>query len=876
MQPVSPHSELRRLALLGRDDLYQQLNTSPNGLSDSACTHPHLSHKNSKSTFAARLSRAFFTPFNFILMALAVVSWLTTVVWPSNETKTGISALLISFVLLAGVVLRLWQERKAGNVLSALSAPLSCSVTVRRSGALCSIESGQLCVGDVVVLCAGERVPADLRLIITHDLFLSQSQLTGESRVLEKNADMLPDAHGALSDYPNLALMGTSVVSGTAEGIVLAVGRQTVYGSQLSALGHNKRTFDGGASSVAGVLLRFMAALVPIVFFISGLRGGNWLTSFLFSLSVAVGLVPELLPMVVNACLARGSAAMAKKETIVKNIDAMQGFGGMDVLCVDKTGTLTGDEVVLEYYLDILGNESAEVLDAGYLNSLFHTGTDHHLDRAVLKCSSMPGRQDHFAALSAHTEKLDELPFDYERKFVSILVRDGAESRLLVKGSVREVFARCRFVFHEGERLPIDPTDDSSVRAVVDEMTQDGMKVLAVADKPMAQQTALTQEDEHGLTLLGYLVFFDAPKPSAAKALEKLAQLHVPVKVLTGDHRQVALSVCRRLGLEADHVVTGEALERMSEDELLFAVEHHHIFAELSPVQKGQIVRQLHANGHTVGFLGDGVNDVCAMTCADTAISVDTAAPAAREAADALLLKKDLGILEQGILEGRKAFSNMSKYVRITASSNFGNIFSVVLAGAFLPFLPMTATQLLVLNLLYDLLCITLPWDSVDEADYRFPSTWSGTALGRFMRFFGPISSLFDLGAFAFLYFVLCPWTVGGSYGALNAEQQHAFTMLFHSGWFIQSLWTQVLILHLLRTRHVPFFQSRASGALLFGTLAGLSAFTAVLYTPAAEWLGLTALPAPYFLFLAVSVTLYLFVVSLAKRRYLQRYHALF
>lgn len=876
MEPVSAHAELRRLALLHCDDLYHELNTSENGLTHPMSARMCMLQKNENTRFAARLSRAFFTPFNLILLALAFVSWLTNVVWPSNETKTGISAILIGFVLLAGVALRLWQERKAGNVLGALSSPLSCAVTVRRGGKLCQIQSDSLCIGDIVLLQAGDRVPADLRLTDTKDLFLSQSQLTGESRILEKNAHAAPKTDGALSDYPNLALMGTSVVSGTAEGVVLAVGRQTVYGSQLSALQHNRRTFDGGASSIAGVLLRFMAALVPVVFFISGLRGGNWLTSLLFSLSVAVGLIPELLPMVVNACLARGSAAMAKKETVVKNIDAMQGFGGMDVLCVDKTGTLTGDEVILEYYLDILGNESAEVLDTAYLNSLFHTGTDHHLDRAVLKCNSMPGRESHFAALSKNTEKLDELPFDYERKFVSILAREGTESRLLVKGSVREVFARCRFVSHKGEQIPIDPSDDSSVRAVVDEMTQDGMKVLAVAYKPMEQRTTFSREDEYGFTLLGYLVFFDAPKASAADALEKLARLNVQVKVLTGDHRQVALSVCRRLGLCVKEAVTGQALEQMNEDELLFAVEHHTVFAELSPVQKAQIVQRLRANGHTVGFLGDGVNDVCAMTCADTAISVDTAAPAAREAADVLLLKKDLGILEQGILEGRKAFSNMSKYVRVTASSNFGNIFSVVLAGAFLPFLPMTATQLLVLNLLYDILCMTLPWDSVDEADYRFPSTWSGKTLGRFMRFFGPISSLFDLAAFAFLYFVLCPWMLGGSYSSLNAEQQHIFTMLFHTGWFIQSLWTQVLILHLLRTRHVPFFQSRASGAVIGVTLVGLSVLTAVIYTPAAQWLGLTALPAPYFLFLAVTVTAYLFVVSLAKRRYLQRYQALF
>ena len=876
MEPLSSHAQLRRAALLGREQLYQEFHTSETGLS--AHSHDRRAETSPKTAqhLGVRFCRAFFTPFNLILLGLALVSWLTNAVWPSNETKTGMSAVLIGVVLLASVLLRLWQERKAGHAADSFFAGFQGSVCVRRGKETLQIDARQLRVGDLVILRAGERVPADLRLIHTNDFFLSQSQLTGESRIVEKDAEKTPCADASLFDFPNLALMGAAVVSGSAEGIVLAVGEQTVCASGLSALRRPKRRFDGGATSVAYVLLRFMAALVPVVFVLSGVIRGSWITSFLFSLSVAVGLVPELLPMVVTVCLARGSAAMAKKETVVKQLDAIQGFGGMDVLCVDKTGTLTEDEVTLEYYLDILGNESIGVLDAAYLNSLFHTGTDNHLDRAVLKCRSMPRQEQHFTQLSAQAQKLDELPFDYERRFASVLIKEGGHNRLIVKGSVEQVFARCGFVRHGEQVISIDPKDTGSVDMIVGEMVQDGMKVLAVAEKQLDGRTSLSREDESGLTLLGYVVFFDSPKPSAANALKKLQSLHVAVKVLTGDHRQVACSVCRRLGIESGRVVTGQELEQMSDDEFLFAVEHTNIFAELSPAQKALIVNRLHDNGHTVGFLGDGVNDVFAMECADTAISVDTAAPAAREAADVLLLKKDLGVLEQGILQGRKAFSNMSKYVRITASSNFGNIFSVVLAGAFLPFVPMTAAQLLILNLLYDTLCMTLPWDSVDEDDYRFPAAWSGKALARFMRFFGPISSLFDLATFAFLYFVLCPFVLGAPYSALGEQQQQTFLMLFHTGWFLQSLWTQVLILHLLRTRHLPFFQSRASGAVSAVTLAGLSLFTAFTYTPAAAWLGLTALPAPYFLFLAAVILLYLLVVSAAKRWYLRRSHTLF
>ena len=747
---ISPHERLKKYALEDISSVYEVFHLSQDGLNEAQIFQMRNKYGSNqigyavKNSFLHHLKRAFINPFSIILFVLAAVSFITDVCLQSNYGRNGTTVIIILSMLLLSGTVRLLQELKAGHAAELLTEKIQTTVTVRREGHIMEVPSEELVVGDIVRLSAGDRVPADIRLSRTNDLFVSQSLLTGESTILEKNAERLnPMTHTSLNSFSNLAFMGTIVISGSGEGIVLAAGINTVYGSYLYELQQTKRGFEQGVNSIAWVLIRFMAALIPFVFVISGITKGDWLTSFLFSLSVAVGLTPELLPMVVNACLAKGSTAMGKKQTIVKNINAMQSFGSMDILCVDKTGTLTGDEVLLEYYLDILGDERQDVLDCAYLNSFYHTGVTNHLDRAVLKYSSMPGKEEYFRSLPEKAEKLDELPFDYDRKCVSILlsVQDKG-NYIITKGDVDSVYSRCRYVCHHDQVIEVDPSDSGGVHAVVDEMLEDGMKVLAVACKPAPGQSLLYPEDERDLILLGYVVFFDAPKSSAASALDKLRQLHVHVKVLTGDQKSVAVSICRRLGIPTDLSLTGEEIESLTEDELITSVEQASIFAELTPSQKSQIIQVLRENGHSVGFLGDGMNDLSAMTAADVGISVDTAAEAAKESADVILLKKDLNVLEQGIMEGRKAFANMSKYIRITASSNFGNILSIVLAGAFLPFLPMTAVQLLLLNLLYDILCMTLPWDNVDADIYDKPNVWSGKTLGRFMRFFGPLSSL--------------------------------------------------------------------------------------------------------------------------------------
>lgn len=826
-------------------------------------------------TVLYRLRRAFVTPFSMILLALAGISFVTDVLLASNFSRNLTTVFIVLGMLLVSGAVRFGQELRARRVADHLTGMIATRVRVLRDGRWQELPSTELVVGDRVRLAAGDRVPADLRLIEARDLFVSQSVITGESGVQEKQAGTLRKSEvNNVTDCANIALMGSTVTGGFGEGIVLAVGENTVYGGFSGVGAGRKDGFDRGANSIARVLIRFMAVLIPVVFVAGGLTKGNWLSAFLFALSVAVGLTPELLPMVVNACLARGCAVMGKKQTVVKNINAMQGFGSMDLLCVDKTGTLTGDVVALEYYMDVLGNESARVLELAYLNSLYHTGVQNHLDEAILRCRQMPGQKERFEGLARRHPQLDELPFDYEQRLAGVLV-EGEENLLIVKGSLDEVCRRCSHVEYKGQRLPMGPDAAASVHAVADEMLEDGMKVLAVACKPMKGRTA-RPEDMQELTLLGYLAFFDAPKKTAAAAVARLRELHVGVRVLTGDQKSVAVSVCRRLGIDTDRVLTGPELEALSENDAPTRIERTAVFAELSPRQKARVVAVLRANGHTVGFLGDGMNDLPAILESDVGISVDTAAQAVKEGADVILLKKDLNVLGEGIWEGRRAFCNLSKYIRITASSNFGNIVSIVIASVLLPFFPMTAVQLLLLNLLYDLLCLALPWDHVDPEACARPLEWSGRTLGRFMRFFGPLSSIFDLLTFAWLFFVLCPAVCGGGFFQLAEEAQRLrFIALFQTGWFLESMWTQVLILHLLRTAKAPLLQSRPSRPVMLVTGLGIVLFTGLTFTPLGRLIGLTALPPVYFAFLAAMVALYLLLVSLAKGRYVKKYREL-
>lgn len=876
---------IKKYAYREVSQIYQELKISGEGLSQSQVEL--MREKYGINSFSQRrndtmlrlLRRAFINTFNIILLVLGIISLATDVVLVSNFARNATTAVIIFSMILISGTIRLVQELRAKNVSKQLNRLIHESITVRRAGEVKEISAEKLVVGDIVLLAAGDRVPADLRLIKVSDLFLSQAAITGESAILEKNAQALSYSNPeSLTQLENLAFMATTVISGKGEGIVLAVGKDTLYGSFAKEDPDEKQSFQKGANSIAWVMLRFIAVLIPIVFILLKITGGRWLESFAFALSVAVGLMPEMLPMVITACLARGSLGMSKKQTIIKDINAMQGFGSMDVLCMDKTGTLTNESILLEYYMDVLGNESCQVLDFAFLNSAYHSGVCNPIDNAILACQTMPGHEQHFADLLIQYRKEDEIPFDYSRKFVSTLVTDkNGECQLIMKGNISQIVSRCSQVEFHGEILPMEKDRISSVASVVDEMQQDGMKVIAVARKKIEKQNQIIQTDENNMILMGYLAFFDAPKKTAKTSVEALKRLKVIPKILTGDQADVAASICRRVGIPSEIILTGADLDQMMDNELSKTVENINVFAELTPGQKVRIVSALRQNGHTVGFLGDGINDIPALCESNVGISVDTAVDAAKDAADVVLLQKDLGVLEQGILEGRRTFTNMLKYIKITASSNFGNIFSIVCASAFLPFLPMTSLQILLLNLLYDILCIILPWDNVDEEETLSPRDWSGKTLGRFMLFFGPISSLFDIVTFLFLYYILCPVLCGGAtyLNIVDPVMQSQYAALFQTGWFLESMWTQVLILHFLRTRKIPFVQSSPSIPVVCTTFAGIITFTALTFTKSAGVIGLTKLPIMYFLFLFVVVLLYMLLTTGVKTVYQKKYHEL-
>lgn len=876
---------IKKYAYKEISQIYRELGASPDGLSQTQIeSMREMYGVNSFSgrkddTMLPRLRRAFINPFNIILLVLGMISLATDVILASDFARNATTAVIIFSMILISGTIRLIQEIRAKNASKQLNRLIHESITVRREGELREIPAEELVVGDIVLLSAGDRVPADIRLTKVSDLFISQAAITGESAILEKNAQVSSYSNPeSLPQLENLAFMATTVISGKGEGIVLAVGKDTLYGSFAKEDPDEKQSFQKGANSIAWVMLRFITVLIPVVFILLKITGGKWLESFAFALSVAVGLMPEMLPMVITACLARGSLSMSRKQTIIKDINAMQGFGSMDVLCMDKTGTLTNESILLEYYMDVLGNESDQVLDFAFLNSSYHSGVCNPIDNAILACQTMPGHEQHFADLLIQYQKEDEIPFDYSRKFVSTLVTDkNGDCQLIMKGNISQIVAKCSHVEFRGEILPMEKNGMESVASVVDEMLQDGMKVIAVARKKIEKQSQIIPADEKDLILMGYLAFFDAPKKTAKTSVEALKRLKVTPKILTGDQAYVAASICKRVGIPSEIILTGAELDQMTDTELNEAVEKIHVFAELTPGQKVRLVSALRQNGHTVGFLGDGINDIPALCESNVGISVDTAVDAAKDAADVVLLQKDLGVLEQGILEGRKTFTNMLKYIKITASSNFGNIFSIVCASAFLPFLPMTSLQILLLNLLYDVLCIILPWDNVDEEDTLSPRDWSGKTLGQFMLFFGPISSLFDVVTFLFLYYILCPMLCGGATYLNIADPviQSQYVALFQTGWFLESMWTQVLILHFLRTRKIPFVQSSPSVPVICTTFAGIIVFTGISFTRSAAVFGLTRLPIRYFGFLFAVALLYMLLTTVVKTLYQKKYHEL-
>ena len=820
-------------------------------------------HEQKKNPFIVFI-KTFINPFIGVLTGLAVISLVIDVLMaePGEQEWTGV--VIIAVMVVCSAILRFWQEWKANEATDSLMKMVKNTCLVKRAGSgEEELDITELVPGDIVFLAAGDMIPADLRIIESKDLFISQASLTGESEPIEKFPEVKEKQYrkGSIVELDNICYMGSTVISGAAQGIVFETGNRTFLGTIARNLtGHRATTaFDKGISKVSLLLIRFMLVMVPFVFFINGFTKGDWFEAFIFAISVAVGLTPEMLPMIVTANLSKGALSMSKKKTIVKNLNAIQNFGAMNILCTDKTGTLTCDKIVLEKYINADGSndESKRILRHAYFNSYFQTGLKNLMDKAILS-HVKELKLEHLK--DAYT-KVDEIPFDFIRRRMSVVIEDKQGKRqIITKGAVEEMLSICSHTEFNGEVQSL--TDELKVKAqkISEEMNRKGMRVLAVAQKSYIEKVGnFSVSDEKEMVLIGFLAFLEPPKPSAAEAIKQLHEYGVEVKILSGDNDIVVKSIGRQVGIDTSYSLTGPDIENMDEATLKEHVKTTTCFSKLTPLQKTQIISILQEQENTVGFLGDGINDAAALRQSDIGISVDSAVDIAKENADIILLEKDLMVLEDGVLEGRKTFGNINKYIKMTASSNFGNMFSVMFASAFLPFLPMMPIHLLIQNLLYDISQTTIPFDRMDPEFLRKPRRWDASDLKRFMIYIGPISSIFDIVTY------LVMWHV---FGCNSPEHQS----LFQSGWFIEGLLSQTLIVHMIRTRKIPFIQSRATWPVIGMTTLVMVIGIVIPFTSFGASIGLQALPLSYFPWLMGILLSYCVLTQLIKNWYIRKF----
>jgi Mg2+-importing ATPase len=753
-----------------------------------------------------------------------------------------VNAIIIGVVVLLSIALNFFQAARSQRAADRLRAQVAPTATVMRDGAWQELPRREIVPGDLIHLGAGDLIPADARLIEAHDLHVQQAALTGESLPVEKEAIEPAPETASLTEAQNRVFLGTSVVSGTATALVTATGRATTFGDIAARLAAKppETEFERGTRRFGLLIMRTVLFLVLFVFLVNVVARRDLFESLLFAIALAVGLTPEFLPMITSVTLGQGALHMARQKVIVKHLAAIQNFGSIDVLCSDKTGTLTSGDMTLSQTLDPLGQPTERVLLLAYLNSFYETGIKSPLDVAILKHGNRDVQQYH---------KLDEIPFDFERRRLSVAVEHEGERLLITKGAPESVLACCTSYEVNGEPRPLDPHAQEQCEAAYKRLSAQGYRVLAVAYRPLPVQAAYRLQDERELILVGYAAFFDPPLEDAAEVLEALRRDDIEVKILTGDSELVTRHVCEQVGLDPGRIVLGAELDRMTDAALAHRVEQTTIFARVSPAQKNRIILALKSRSHVVGFLGDGINDAPSLHAADVGISVATAVDVARDAAEIILLERSLRVLHQGILEGRKAFGNVMKYLLMGTSSNFGNMFSMAGAVVFLPFLPMLPTQILLNNFLYDLAQVTIPTDNVDASFVQKPHRWDITLIRNFMIFIGPISSIFDFLTFFILLSIF-----------------HASEQLFHTGWFVESLATQILVLFVIRTAGNPL-RSRPSRPLAISTLLVVAVGILLPFTSAAAPLGFTPLPPIYFAFLAGMIVTYLFLVELVKRR---------
>jgi P-type Mg2+ transporter len=847
---------LREICLTGEEDALARLTSTPKGLSEAeAETRLHEYGPNAFATrrrhgVAADLFDRFKNPLVIQLLVIGIVSLLM---------HDLTSSIIVGAMIVLSVFLAFFQERKSDKAAQALQKLVQTSTVVIRDGAEVQVTVASVVPGDIVSLAAGSIIPADLRIIATKDFFVSQSALTGESMPIEKRPSFAPESGAAETiGFDNACFQGSTVVSGSARALVVNTGQRTYLGSISKNLTAAKETtaFDKGVASFVWLMVRFMVVMVLLTFFIVGITKHDWVEALLFGLSVAVGLTPEMLPMIISVCLSKGAMAMSRKKVIVKKLKAIQNFGSMDVLCTDKTGTLTQDRVVLEKHVDVTNRESVDVLRYAYMNSYYQTGLRNLLDKAILAHDDLD--------VEKNCRKVDEIPFDFQRKRMSVVIDHENTHVLICKGSVEDVYAACESYQIDDEIYPLMDVVKRDLFDEYRELSAQGYRVLAVAYREFPRDhEVFGVADETELILLGYVAFFDPPKDSSAAAIAALQNAGVSVKILTGDNELVTKKVCADVGLEVARVVTGPQLAAMDDAAFDAALREASVFARLSPLQKEQVISGLRTRGAIVGFLGDGINDAPAMKAADVGISVDTAVDVAKESADIILLERSLMVLEEGIIEGRKVFANIIKYIKMGASSNFGNMFSVVGGSYFLPFLPMKPIQVLANNLLYDISQTGIPTDNVDEEFLKKPHRWDMSTIRKFMIWIGPISSLFDYATyFLMLYFFGC---IAFSHAGTSASLKGFYEQLFHTGWFVESLLTQTLIVHIIRTNRIPFFQSRPSVLMTVSTIAVMAIGAALPYSPFARYLGLVPLPAVYWLWIAGFLVTYSVLTHFVK-----------
>ena len=855
---------------LPKSSVFSNFKTAPQGLSNeevekrqSLYGRNEVEHEK-KMHPLTMLIKAFINPFIGVLTALIIISYIIDVYIAAPEEKDFTSIIIIASMVILSTILRFWQEYKASVSSEALQKMVTNTCTAKRDdGTEHEISISSLVPGDIVKLAAGDMIPADIRIIETKDLFVSQGTLTGESEAIEKRAEASGgDNRGrSIVELENICFMGSNVVSGSATGIVVSTGNNTYLGTiARSIAGHRASTaFDKGIAKVSMLLIRFMLIMVPFVFLVNGLTKGEWLDAFLFAVSVAVGLTPEMFPMIVTVNLSKGAVAMSRKKTIVKDLNAIQNFGAMNILCTDKTGTLTCDQIVLEKYINADGtsDNSRRILRHAYFNSFFQTGLKNLMDKAILSHV----RELEMESVRESYKKVDEIPFDFTRRRMSVVVEDVSGKRqIITKGAVEEMMQICSHTEVGNRVMPFTPELRAKAYEISKRMNRQGLRVLAVAHKSfLSKENNFAVEDESGMVLIGFLAFLDPPKQSAAGAIRQLHAHGIEVKVVSGDNDAVVRTISRQVGIDTTNVLTGAELSAMNDEEKREAVARTRVFAKVTPMQKTEIIALLQTQGNTVGFLGDGINDAAALRQSDIGISVDSAVDIAKESADIILLEKDLMVLENGVIEGRRTFGNIIKYVKMTAGSNFGNMFSVMAASAFLPFLPMLPIHLLVQNLLYDMSQTAIPFDRMDDDYLSKPRRWDASDLSRFMIYTGPISSIFDITTYLLMWHV---------FGCSSPGAQS----LFQSGWFVEGLLSQTLIVHMIRTKKIPFIQSRASWPVMCMTLAIMAAGIIIPFTRFGSCIGLTPLPLSYFPWLAATLIAYCVLTQVVKEWYIRRF----